>query len=390
MKSENFCYMPWHGLAVAANGDIKPCCQWKDNLGKVDNVNIVDTFKNNHKIIKLRQDFLNGERPESCRSCWERENQIGESRRKWFASKFIKTVPIDYEYKDQLDDLVWTQVDINLSNVCNLKCRMCGAWASHSWFEEEIQLAKISKSFQKESNENKLKIRQHELNDLKSLLPYFKNMTRIDFKGGEPMMAKSHIEFLELLIDQKLNDNIILQYTTNGTVINPKILKTLSHFKKVRLMFSIEGTGKLYSYIRGGKYTIQQLEENLAMYNSLSNIDIGFNVTIQAYNLLNLKDLYFLLESWAHKYSNVSNKDAFTTICNSPAYLSPFVLPTNLRELAKENLKNIDDFKVLSKNLESNEMYRSHWNTFKNFTNELDLLRQEKVLDIIPEFKEIW
>jgi radical SAM protein with 4Fe4S-binding SPASM domain len=382
--------MPWHGVAVAANGDIKPCCQWKDNLGKVGEVNIVEEFKNNPKIIKLRQDFLKGERPESCRSCWEREDQIGESRRKWFSSKFVHSVPSNYEYKDEIADLIWTQADINLSNVCNLKCRMCGAWASHSWFEEEIHLAKISNKFRKESNRNKLKIRQHEISDLVPMIPYFKNLIRIDFKGGEPMLAKSNIEFLELLIAHDLNQNIILQYTTNGTVINPKILKTLSSFKRVRLMFSIEGTGKLYSYIRGGKFSIEDLEETLSLYSTLPNVDIGFNVTIQAYNLLNLRDLYFLLDMWAKKYPNVSNKNAFTTICNDPAYLNPFVLPKSIRKIAQEKLQDIQDFKILSSNLESDDLHRKYWDTFKKFTKELDSLRHDNIFDVVPELKDLW
>ena len=56
------------------------------------------------------------------------------------------------------------QADINLSNVCNLKCRMCGSWASNSWFKEEIQLAKIDKRYQK--NINEVPLLQYSLEDL--------------------------------------------------------------------------------------------------------------------------------------------------------------------------------------------------------------------------------
>ncbi len=382
--------MPWHGLAVAANGNIKPCCQWSDSLGKVEKVNLVDVYKKHPKIIQLRQDFLDGKKPASCKSCWTREEQIGESRRKWFSEKFMSTVSQDYTYNVQLDDISWTQMDINLSNVCNLKCRMCGSWASNSWFEEDIKLSNINPAFQKENNPANQIIRQHSLEDLSTLLPYLDNILRIDFKGGEPMMAKNHVEFLSMLIEHGLNDQIVLQYTTNGTIVNPKILDVMSKFKKVRIMFSIEGTGELYSYIRGGKYTIEELEEVVSMYNDLPNVEIGFNVTIQAYNLLNLKELYYLLESWANKFKNVSNSSAFTTICNSPMYLSPFVLPDKLRNIAFNELKDIKDFDVLSKNLLSNIIHEQHWGTFKEFTIQVDKLRSEDVCNIIPALKEYW
>lgn len=390
MKDDNFCYMPWHGLTITANGEIKPCCQWKDQLGTIENADIVETFKSHPKIISLRNQFLKGQKPESCRSCWQRESLIGESRRKWFAAKFIDNIPKNYEYTTEVNDLIWTQADINLSNVCNLKCRMCGSWASNSWFEEELKLANIDQKFEKERDPRKLKIRQRSLADLKKIIPYLQNVDRIDFKGGEPMMAKSHSQFLEMLIDAKINETITLQYTTNGTVINHKILETLSKFKKIRLMFSIEGTGKLYSYIRGGKYSIDQLEENISLYDQLPNVNIGFNVTMQAYNLLNLKALYDLLEVWSKSYKNVSNKSAFTTICNSPMYLSPFVLPEKLRRQAGVDLHDIKDFSGIVSNLESEFIHNKHWQTFKDFTRELDRMRQENILDVIPDLKEFW
>jgi hypothetical protein len=221
-------------------------------------------------------------------------------------------------------------------------------------------------------------------------LPYLSKLTRIDFKGGEPMMAKNHVEFLEMLIAEGLNEKLTLQYTTNGTIVNPKILDVLAKFKKVRVMFSIEGTGSLYKYIRGGKYDIEQMESTLAMYNALDNVDIGFNVTIQAYNLLNLKELYDLLASWSHKYEHVSNTSAFNTICNSPMYLSPFVLPQSLRLAARTELEGINDFKKLCENLGSGNVYTEHWDTFKEFTVELDKIRGESVSDVVPQLKDFF
>jgi MoaA/NifB/PqqE/SkfB family radical SAM enzyme len=392
-KESNFCYMPWHGLAVAADSSIKPCCQWRDSLGEIGKVDLVEEWKYNKKITNLREQFLNNERPESCGSCWEREDQIGESRRLWFADKFLsKRIEKNYEYIPKLKDkhLQWTQMDINLSNVCNLKCRMCGSWASNQWFEEDRILSGISPLFEKHRSEEYMQIKQHELEDLQQLIPHMRAMQRIDFKGGEPMLAKNHTEFLELLIENGLHNNITLQYTTNGTVVNPKILQTLGQFKHVRMMFSLEGTGSLYSYIRGGKYTIDELEEVISMYDGLPNIEIGFNVTMQAYNLLNLHDIHLKLKSWKRAFRNVQDVGAFGTICNKPMYLSPFVVPEKLRKQAAKQLVGIGDFAQLIKNLDSRDTHRKHWNTFKHYTEEVDKLRGENIFDHIPEFKEFW
>ena len=152
------------------------------------------------------------------------------------------------------------------------------------------------------------------------------------------------------MIDEGMTD-VHLLYTTNGTVQNWRIHNLLAQFKNVSLVFSIEGTGTPHSYIRGGKYPIEQIESNMARYNELDNVKINFNVTIQNYNLLNLEELYNLLHKWEAKYQRVDANSAFTTICNQPNYLSPLNVPDNMRDTALEQLADIDDFKTLRRSL---------------------------------------
>lgn len=366
--------MPWYATAISAEGKVKPCCQWRGNYGDFADVSIADAYQSD-KSRQLRQELLNGNLPKECGSCSEREQMVGTSRRKWFEDKF--TIP--EEEIDETTPPKLIQADVNLSNVCNLKCRMCGSWASNQWFEEDRILAKINPDYKKDySNQT---VRQTEVNQLEEILTHAKTLQRIDFKGGEPMLAKNHVEFLEALYAAG-GKNILLQYTTNGTVVNQNILDVLGKFKKVRIIFSVEAIGDLYSYIRGGNYTFEQMLETLDKYASLPNVFIGFNVTIQAYNLLHLKALYDMLWEIDAKYDNVSARDAFTTICNSPIYLSPFVLKESDRQEAIKQLEHIDDFKTLCKQLVSNEIHNKHWDTFVNFTNDLDKIRDERADNI--------
>jgi radical SAM protein with 4Fe4S-binding SPASM domain len=388
---KTFCKMPWHAITITANDNIKPCCQFRGSIGTASKDNIIDNFINNPKMQKLRDQFIYNEKPVECGSCWEREQLIGKSRRKWFDEKFSFSVPNDYYQKPLTkENLKFVQMDINLSNVCNLKCRMCGSWASNQWFEEDQLLSKMNTKWHREGNPKNQVIIQQEMENLTELTPHLNTLRRIDFKGGEPMLAKSNVPFLEHLIKNGFNKDIALVYTTNGTVVNPKILQLLEKFRYVKLMFSIEGTGELYKYIRGGKYTTEELESVISMYNELPNVEIGFNVTMQAYNLLNLHELYKLLQSWSVKYKNVDNSNAFETICNSPIYLSPTVMPEQLRLQAISNLANISDFQSLINSLNDNNDNLKHWTTFKQFTKALDRIRNEKVLDVIPELKDFW
>lgn len=377
--------MPWHSICLSANGDIKPCCQFT-NKGRPPNTEhptIMENW-NSQRMQDLRQAFLNGEKPADCNSCWEREAQIGHSRRIWFDEKFGK-----YITKPTTDLVVEepqiVQADINLSNVCNLKCRMCGSWASNSWFEEEVALAEKDRRYQK--NRKMQSVRNVTVDDIKNILPHVKDVRRIDFKGGEPMLAKHHDNFLQWMIDEGMTD-VHLLYTTNGTVQNWRILNLLAQFKNVSLVFSIEGTGTRYSYIRGGKYPIEQIESNMARYNELDNVKINFNVTVQNYNLMNLVELYNLLHDWEAKYERVDANSAFTTICNQPNYLSPLNVPDSMRDTALEQLADIDDFKTLRRSLAKREFNEDLWKTFIDFTRDLDKMRGDNILDHCPEFTE--
>ena len=91
MSEDKMCYMPWHGITLSANGDIKPCCQFS-NKGRRPNTEhdtIMENF-NSERMQELRGQFLIGEQPKACNSCWEREDLVGKSRRLWFNEKFMK------------------------------------------------------------------------------------------------------------------------------------------------------------------------------------------------------------------------------------------------------------------------------------------------------------
>jgi hypothetical protein len=88
------------------------------------------------------------------------------------------------------------------------------------------------------------------------------------------------------------------------------------------------------------------------------------------------------------KYSKVSANSSFTTICNKPAYLSPMNLPDDLRDQAIKNLSLFDDFDKLVESMKSRIFNPELWETFINFTNDLDKMREDSVVKAVPQLKE--
>ena len=69
--------------------------------------------------------------------------------------------------------------------------------------------------------------------------------------------------------------NIVLDINTNGTILNERLLNIAKNFKQLKLHISLEGTGQLYQYIRGGdNFTIEQLEQNILEFNKLEKVNI--------------------------------------------------------------------------------------------------------------------
>ena len=377
--------MPWHAITLSAKGDIKPCCQFSSNSAGLNTEypNIIDNW-NSQRMQNLRQEFLDGKMPTGCQSCWTREETVGASRRTWFDNKFSKYIEPDFEYTTLVKDPQFIQADINFSNLCNLKCRMCGTWGSNQWIEEEKILASTDERYKKN---NIQPFQQKSLEDVQDLLPHLDKVKRIDFKGGEPMLAKAHTDFLEYLIKQNRTD-IHLFYTTNGTVRNPNIIKMLDKFDRVSISFSIEGTGELYKYIRGGKYNLEDFGKSVKAYSDLSNTEIMYNVTVQNYNVLNLHKLYDYLVQLSEPYDNVSSKQCFTTICNNPYYLSPTNIPDVVRDQVVKNLEGNLEFEKLCQSLLKREFNPEHWEVFVKYTRQLDQMRNENFLNLEPAFTE--
>ena len=387
-KIEHFCVMPWFGLTISSDGGVRPCCEHKRIYNIHHDPPPLD-FYNQREFISLRKDFLNGKKPDGCERCWKHEEQNGFSQRMHFNKKLLQFVPNQFEFRERLKEPQWLQADISHSNICNLKCRMCGIWGSVRWLNDEKRLGQLSVNYGKEKRPDYLQLTQNDINDLKFLFPGLKKIRTIFFKGGEPFLDPNHIIFLEYLVKNNFSRNLFLRYTTNGTIINDQILKLLSCFKFVFIRISVEGLGNLYRYIRGGDYSFEtDIVKNIKRFSRLDNIFVGFNAVIQAYNILGLADLYEYLNNLNIKGASVDG--AFNSIVHKPTYLSPFVLPGELRRLASKRLSGLKEFDKLRKSLVSNMSDSGDFELFKNFTNTLDKIREENVLNVIPEFKNFW
>ena len=103
----SICPVPWMHMALEPDGKIIPCCLTSQhetaNLGNIKTDKFEDIW-NGDRMKKLRVDMLNGETPNYCKTCTDREPITGDSSRIFHLREFPHV--IDRRRPDGLHGLV--------------------------------------------------------------------------------------------------------------------------------------------------------------------------------------------------------------------------------------------------------------------------------------------
>lgn len=372
-KRTPLCKAPFYSAVLMSDGVVAPCCSYdaprlNSNLKKP----IEQVFHGN-EFDTLRQQMLDHEWPAGCHKCKNRESKGIKSRRDtmnskpFFDNKLIDTPQIKY-------------LDVNYSNLCNLKCRMCDSSLSSKWIEDEKKLR------EKIDFRSSTPCQHHNnVND-----QIYNNICEVHFKGGEPTLDPQFKRFFENISQERLK-NLSIIITTNGTHVDKDIWQKIFQCRSVVVEISLEsGRDDLYRYIRGGQYGLNNLTENvktlLKLSNKLYKHRFYFNITCSMYNIFD----YNNINEWYNniKTFDVNNKISpleFGIFLVHPRYLSIDILPKDYRE----NLYNT----LYAENSKVQKLFKGqqtpYLQEFVDFTRELDAIRGENLLEIEPRFQEV-
>lgn len=307
-----YCPLPFEHLYVAETGEVKPCCVSK-SLNSKPNVNHqrIEDIYNNKDFIQLRKEFLNNRKPNVCSHCWELENT---------GKRSYRINSINKNRKEVLTDTVPVQfksIDIRFSNICNLKCIMCGPNSSHL-----------------HNNGVVIKIKEDFINQIKKYLPYIESAY---FAGGEPLVMDEHYEILKFL--SKANPNTLLSYNTNLQTLEKGKYKVLDLWSKFNfspyVTVSCDGL-----YEKGSKIRVNfDTEKFIANINILrqNNINYEISFTVGTYNIA---DIPLFIEQ-VQELNLVDNLDKikFQNIVNYPKKYNISSLPLSTKHEIADKLR---------------------------------------------------
>lgn len=400
IPNKNFCIIPWIHLNTWPNGNVYQCCitNFRDNIGNLKNNTLKELWNGEH-MKNVRKQFLNGEQPKICSKCYEQEdNDIFSFRHNanWTFEKHIDYAVNNTNEDGSLDEMKLRYWDFRFSNLCNMKCRMCGGHLSSMWNSDEEKLyGKPSE------NPSVVNTQDNSIEDMFQILDeQIDNVEEIYFAGGEPLIMDEHYYILEKLIEKKRFD-VKLRYNTNLLKIKYKNwdnLELWKHFHLVQVMASIDGFGKRAEYIRKGTKW-DAIDKNIKTLIASENVQFNISPTIQLMNIFHLPEFIDYMFSCGMKINNMHLGNVLTdpkwyhinTLSSDDKKLVTEMLTNHLNKFDDYNKKKLSSYydgilSYLNTGSDKSEDFKNEVKKkFIQVTDALDGLREESFVATFPE-----
>jgi MoaA/NifB/PqqE/SkfB family radical SAM enzyme len=233
--NKSICTLPWSGFELEPDGGVKNCVISKTHLGNINESSIYDIL-HGETNTNLKKSMLADGMPANCSGCHLQEKGRSDpnsiSSRLYYNKELGTKIGMDFY--DNVENFSLKHVDLRWTNACNQACVYCSPEFSSKWAQE--MGVKI-----KSRIESRQEVKEFVFENVGSL-------ENVYLAGGEPMLIKENLEFLQLLKEKNPNCNI--RVNTNLSTTQTGIFELLCDFKNVHWTVSVETKEAEYEYIR--------------------------------------------------------------------------------------------------------------------------------------------
>lgn len=413
MISSVFCPKAWNHIATVSSGDLRPCCDMsvgpesmlKDEAGRYFNVRTdsLEAIRNAPLSVELRATILKGERHPFCQPCWSREDRGMVSARQHLGQTFSHVFDKALAKRNariESRDFPVEYWDLRLGNLCNLKCRSCSPTESslwlNDWARDKVASGRAKEDLQLKYYGRSLKVVNvgpeqwkvaDDLLDWENSEAFFagfmaqaKDLKRIYFTGGEPLINRQHWRLIEQLIEGGYAKNIHLQYNSNILQLPDDKIELWRHFDGVHVSCSIDGLGPYAEYIRQPtKWSV--LRNNIEKLDALGEHVIAtWNPTVSVFNIGHLPEMsLWVLRQGLRKINPVM----WLNILHGPKHLSCQILPISSKRRLVEKYDRVSGIVEKEFGQSTADLLRRHYAPMLKFLFEVDASAQ------IPDFIEL-
>jgi MoaA/NifB/PqqE/SkfB family radical SAM enzyme len=358
LPNPTLCVLPWVSLEASPIGTVRPCCLADDEIVddagqkfKLSTANFRDIQNSSH-MRNLRAQFLAGEKPQTCRKCWNEERSGRDSKRIHTLNRLKHMLP-DQEWTTDAKPLMF--LDLKLGNICNLKCRICGPWSSSQFATEELN--SMPREEQKSSHAYQMlragawpRENDQFWSQIDTVLT---DIRYIEFTGGEPFMIDQHFDMLQGIVDRGIAHQVEIHYNTNGTQYPEKAIEIWQHFKTVEIAFSIDDLAARFEYQRTNAVW-WEVEQNLGKFRMLRsnypNIQLQCCSTVNIFNVRYIDELarWIVSQGFDFVYWNMMHDAWYFSIATLPdtakANITEHLRTADVPLLYREEFDRIIDF----------------------------------------------
>ena len=391
--SKTFCIYPWIHLHAYPTGEAYPCCH-AEMAYPVGNahLNTLEEIYRDVPMRELRKDMLAEQPNPACGRCYEQE-EAG-----FFSGRRSANKHHGHHIKRINDDkFQMSYWDIRFSNLCNLSCRSCGHIFSSSWYQDQ---AKLAGGDWPDRNQVLNYAGRTETDMWEQLIPHLDYVEQIYFAGGEPLMMAEHYNILDEL-ERRGRFDVRLIYNTNFTHTRLKdrtVFDYWKKFKSVSVGASLDAMGPRAEYIRKGTNWNSIERNRIQMLEICPDVDFYVSPTLSIMNALHLPAFH---RSWVDQ-GFIRPQDLNVNILQDPAHYRIDIAPIKYKQricvVYEEHLnwlRPLDPLQRATVGFESaiNYMLATDntqlLDTFWRKTHELDNIRNERILEVIPELEDL-
>ena len=271
MSQNPYCILPWIHVTSHTDGRTSPCCTWK---GPPSTLTALEYF-NSAEQHALRESMLRHDPLPSCIDCRDQQILGTHSPRDdgWNIYKQL----IKHSSFDPIPNLEF--IEISFSNICNLKCKMCGGDRSTKWASDSEAMG--------------FPLFGKLVNNVNISDAMLQTLRFIRVLGGEPLLHEDQlIEILTRALQLGKISQLTIGITTNGMIMpSDELVRLLQRCQNTFWTISVDAFGDLNDYIRSGSdwhtvsttiHELQRLSEQIGTW----SIDLGSVCMLYNINLM--------------------------------------------------------------------------------------------------------
>jgi hypothetical protein len=389
------CALPIAQIYASMDGTFQICCH-QDYAPIIDKSGIritdMENAWNSEQLYEIRNTFEKNIFPAICNECERLESSGLKTVRELQTDLISKMteMTVDQMYGKSPQSVFKTPIGLHLqlNNICNCKCRICSSYFSSSWLQEDISCNRVENPDWTKS----LSKRNFVANNRDLLHRWVPGLYYINFYGGETLLTEDIYELLEMCIEYKVSHRMRIQFNTNGTVYNPRLMPLLNQFRDVAMQFSIEDIEGRFEYQRcNAKW--DAVIDNARKYASeadTSKVILGLSSNV---SILSVYYLPELLKAWQHEL-RVFLPNTYMGVVEYPEYYNAQSLPEKVKKIVVKRLVEEvgDDQSRLGKDILGFARYINQadysrcWKDFITETNRADKYRGQSFSEVYPEF----